>query len=373
MDHFYPALAVAGFLCVLALISTVVWNYHRKHRYLLWLSGALLWVGAGELATVWLPPGHLWTHSVVGACTWAAVVSAAQAMAMRFGRNIAPRVVLAWTVLIPLAMFFAARLLPFALPHHALLAWGAAAIWWHILPTVWNLSLRHRLERLLLLTYGAIGMGLLLSPGVLSNAVWVGYASMLVMPLAAGVLTALMVACALTDAGPGGHRLRDGLTGLLTRSGFESMCGPDPVQQHITAVVVCDLDHFQRVNQKFGAEVGDHVLRHFAELLQTSVREGDVVARLGGEEFGMALRNIDRAGANALVQRIADSLRQQRWANQSGIGPLTATFGIVMLQEKDSLEVAMHHADVLMYQAKEARSDRLAQCQGGGRQTLMFQ
>lgn len=373
MDHFYPALAVAVFSMLLALISAVVWNYHRKHRYLLWLAGALMWVSAGQAASVWLDVAHNWGRSVVAGCAWAAVVSGAQAMAMRFGRNIVPSVVLVWTVLIPVAHFFSHRLLPLALPAHAVWAWGLAAIWWHVLPTAWHSALRHRLERLLLLLYSAIGLALLLSPGMPRELGWVQHASVLAVPIAAGLLTAVFVACALTDAGPSMHSVRDGLTGLLTRSAFEAACGPDPAQQHITALVVCDLDHFHRVNQKFGPDVGDEVLRHFAELLQASVREGDVVARLGGEEFGMALRHIDRVDANALVDRISESMRQQHWANKSGLGPLTATFGIVMIKEKDSLDIALHHADVLMYQAKEARMDRSNKGQGHGRHALILQ
>lgn len=365
MDHFYPALAVAVFSMLLALLSTVVWNYHRKHRYLLWLAGALMWMAAAQVASVGVNVQHSWAHSVIAGCAWAAAVSGAQAMAMRFGRNIVPSVVLAWTVLIPVGLFFAQRLMASALPAHAIWAWGLAAIWWHVLPMAWHSAVRHRLERLLLLLYSAIGLMLLLSPGVPRDAGWLQYANVLVVPMVAGLLTAVMVACVLTDAGPRMRSLRDGVTGLLTRPAFEATCGPAPAQQHFTALVVCDLDHFHRVNQKFGSDVGDEVLRYFAQLLQASVREGDVVARLGGGEFGMALRHIDRADANALVDRISDSMRRHPWANRSGIGPLTASFGIVMIKEKDSLDLALHHADVLMYQAKEARIDRSVS-QGAG-------
>lgn len=357
MDYLNFVLVVPIFWALLSVFSIWAWSQHRKHLYLLWLAGGWFCTGLAQASMVV-------NHSSGAVGSWTIVVSAwigaaalAQAMAMRFGRSVHIRFLAGMTAL---ALVCWAWLPPFLAPHQLLMV-SLALVLAHVLPGIWRLALRHRMERFLLACYALVGMHLLVVAGLEHGDAswWLGHT--LAVPICAVVLAGVMVGCVWAESPLHLYveRDRDGLTGLLSRQSFEKACLRRPAEQHISFMVLCDIDHLQRVNQKFGSAVGDEVLRHFAQLLQANVRSGDLVGRLGGEEFGIALRNIDRANAQALVQRIIDSMAQQHWASKVDIGPLTASFGLTMVREDDTLDVALHRADVLLCQTKDAGGNRL--------------
>ena len=115
-------------------------------------------------------------------------------------------------------------------------------------------------------------------------------------------------------------------------------------------LALCDVEHLP-VQRGPRAQVQ----RRFAQILRANVREGDHVAHLGEEAFALALRQIDMANAQALVQRIALQVQEQLWegAEAGAPEPVSASFGLAMVREADTLAIAMHRADVLLYQAKE--------------------
>lgn len=358
MKYLNFVLLAPVFWVLLSFLSMGVWSQHRKHVYLLWLAGA--WCCAGLAHTsVWLMPAASWdAQLLVAAAAWLGAVALAQAMAMRFGRTIH----LPWLGAIAALITLGWSISPAALHLQQVLLVGVALTLGHVLPVIWHLALRHHLERALLASYSVVCVLILLSAGLSGRAEgwWIGRTW--VLPLCAVVLTFAMLACAWAESSTHWYvaRDRDGLTGLLSRPAFEKANHPRPAEQHISFIVLCDIDHFQRVKKKFGATVGNEVLKHFAQLLQSSVRTGDLAARLGNDEFGMALRDIDAAHAHALVQRILAAMAQQPWAQQLDIGPLTASFGLVQVAEDESLDMALHRADVLLCQAKDAGGSRVA-------------
>ena len=92
----------------------------------------------------------------------------------------------------------------------------------------------------------------------------------------------------------------DPVTGLRNRRHLTEL-----ISEHAdVALLVCDLDHFKRVNDRYGHEVGDSVLARFGELLRELARDGDVPVQLGGEEFRMILPQTDSAGAVAAAERL---------------------------------------------------------------------
>lgn len=124
----------------------------------------------------------------------------------------------------------------------------------------------------------------------------------------------------------------DALTGLANRGSFRATlirtineAGRSNTE---FALVLMDLDHFKRVNDNLGHDAGDEALRRIGHCLRERLRSTDSVGRLGGEEFGLILRDVDTAGAYLLVdelrQRIADSEMQYDGHRVR----LTATFGI---------------------------------------------
>jgi diguanylate cyclase (GGDEF)-like protein len=114
-----------------------------------------------------------------------------------------------------------------------------------------------------------------------------------------------------------------------------------------------DLDHFKQVNDTLGHDAGDEVLRSFGTHLRAQVRDGDVVGRLGGEEFVLLFPRTDRHEAVSILQRIA-----RRWPD---VAPHRLTFsaGAVTVEvPPDPHELpgqhALKRADALMYRAKES-------------------
>jgi diguanylate cyclase (GGDEF)-like protein len=119
--------------------------------------------------------------------------------------------------------------------------------------------------------------------------------------------------------------------------------------EHELAVVLLDLDHFKRINDTHGHATGDRLLREVARLLQASARQGDTVARWGGEEFVAVLPETDLQGA---VQ-LADRLRTAIGRISLGATKTSASCGVATLVAGDGTETLLAAADAALYQAKE--------------------
>lgn len=122
------------------------------------------------------------------------------------------------------------------------------------------------------------------------------------------------------------------------------------------SVVFLDVDHFKAVNDNYGHFVGDSVLKQIAYILKNSIRQSDIVARWGGEEFIIVLSN------TALEQgvEIAESLRKDISHEKfDAVGSVTCSFGVVMMSENESLKELLNRSDSLLYQAKELGRNRV--------------
>ncbi|NJN52257.1 MAG: GGDEF domain-containing protein, partial [Gammaproteobacteria bacterium] len=135
---------------------------------------------------------------------------------------------------------------------------------------------------------------------------------------------------------------------------------PWPIATH-SAFAVCyvDLDHFKRVNDRFGHRQGDDVLKAFAEIARRVVREEDFVARMGGEEFVLVLTNATLTDA----VRVAERLRRQ--TQLMVIHPnapdfaVTASVGIAAYRLREAVEQLLGRADAAMYAAKTQGRNRV--------------
>jgi diguanylate cyclase (GGDEF)-like protein len=125
------------------------------------------------------------------------------------------------------------------------------------------------------------------------------------------------------------------------------------------AVTLIDIDHFKAVNDRYGHQAGDDVLRHVADLLAGAVHSGDLLARYGGEEFVLVMTGVDGAGA---VHRI-DSLRQlvrSRPATADGVAiAVTFSAGVALQTGGQSSRDLIRDADVALYRAKDRGRDRV--------------
>jgi len=116
------------------------------------------------------------------------------------------------------------------------------------------------------------------------------------------------------------------------------------------SLLLADLDRFKSINDEFGHDAGDSVLRAIAQMMASMVRDTDLVARLGGDEFCIVMPSVGVPGAKLLAERMQLRLEQ---AVVSPLNvPLTASFGAVQVRPGESAESLLHRADQTMYRAK---------------------
>lgn len=163
----------------------------------------------------------------------------------------------------------------------------------------------------------------------------------------------------------------DDLTGLNNRRFFfpEAQAALSRTRRHGQpfAVLALDLDHFKRVNDDHGHAWGDRVLQDVGAALKSMLREGDILARFGGEEFMFALPGTDLEGAMSLAQRIRARLAELSWNVGDRSLMVTASMGVSGLGADEEAEGGSHEildrlvaqADEALYGSKHAGRDRV--------------
>jgi diguanylate cyclase (GGDEF)-like protein len=130
---------------------------------------------------------------------------------------------------------------------------------------------------------------------------------------------------------------------------------------HTLGVCLADIDNFKQINDQFGHQVGDQVLRRMAEGIVASVRPQDIVCRYGGEEFLVIVHDVDEKGCVAIGERICNGMR--KLAIQTGGEPLPATIsvGVALRARGETLtaEQLVAKADKALYASKRGGRDRV--------------
>lgn len=161
---------------------------------------------------------------------------------------------------------------------------------------------------------------------------------------------------------------RDPLTGLQNRAAFEqsirSLLPRAQSEECPLSLIVVDIDHFKQVNDVWGHQAGDQVLSNFGELASQMVRDCDVIGRIGGEEFCIAVWNCDNEPAERLAQRIKQGLAQLEHSALNSDIRLTASFGLATAREGESYERLFARADEALYRAKDNGRDRVENAEG---------
>jgi diguanylate cyclase (GGDEF)-like protein len=151
----------------------------------------------------------------------------------------------------------------------------------------------------------------------------------------------------------------DSLTETLTRRAFkqetDQLISLALRHQHNLSCVMLDVDHFKSVNDTYGHAAGDEVLRAVAATCRTNLRAGDLLGRLGGEEFCIVLPHIDREGAIAVAEKVRAAISSQPIHGDFGSLNVTASFGVSSLSivTKD-IDTLLAQADAAMYHAKHS-------------------
>ncbi|MES1949087.1 diguanylate cyclase [Salinisphaera sp. C84B14] len=158
--------------------------------------------------------------------------------------------------------------------------------------------------------------------------------------------------------------LADPLTGLANRSRFREVFARERqryLRQKIPlAMLVVDLDHFKRVNDDYGHDAGDMALCFVAELLASRIRQTDVAGRLGGEEFGILLSDVDLEHARRIAVDLRDLVRDRPFRYRGKDIPMSVSIGIAELgRDGMDFRTLFSKADRRLYQAKAEGRNRV--------------
>jgi diguanylate cyclase (GGDEF)-like protein/hemerythrin-like metal-binding protein len=156
----------------------------------------------------------------------------------------------------------------------------------------------------------------------------------------------------------------DPLTNALNRRRYEEIFREKIFEAHKSttplSIMMLDLDRFKAVNDTFGHEIGDHVLKKFSDLIHHTIRTNDTFARIGGEEFSLLLTGSSRDDTLKLAERIRRGVEEMDLSFLSKNLTLTVSIGIAFYQEGATMESMMREADKKLYQAKKEGRNRVS-------------
>ena len=126
------------------------------------------------------------------------------------------------------------------------------------------------------------------------------------------------------------------------------------------ALIILDIDHFKRVNDTYGHQCGDFVLKELAKIIKEEVREVDISCRYGGEEFTVILPETDLEGASTLAERLRESVEEHSFLFKKQLLKITISLGVAELSPSLSgIEELINLADIALYQAKEGGRNKV--------------
>lgn len=154
--------------------------------------------------------------------------------------------------------------------------------------------------------------------------------------------------------------ITDPLTGIYNRLKFEQELNNE-IQYFFRynttlSMIILDIDHFKEINDKYGHVMGDRVLVKLTKLLQTEIRDNDIFARIGGEEFAIILPRTGQKKAKALAERLRLLVEGYKFDYIKGI---TCSFGVTEFQGDDATDF-IRKVDFLLYEAKNCGRNQVA-------------
>lgn len=126
------------------------------------------------------------------------------------------------------------------------------------------------------------------------------------------------------------------------------------------SIALIDLDLFKTINDQYGHNAGDEALKQFADLVQSVIRQTDVAARWGGEEFLVLLPDTSLIPALTLAERLRREVANNAFTYHGQYLPVTMSAGVCSIAQMDSIDNLLKHADTQLYSAKEAGRNRIS-------------
>lgn len=360
-------LTIAGAIFGLSAVSLLVHLALRRGTALGWLSAAMMCVAIEMLA---LRFASQWTLGVAFIAVLVPTIYFCAAQALRQGLGLGPmrpRVALGSVMLTALSLALLATPVPPTLQYMPFQAAGILLFLDATLALA-RVRKRHTLEQGLLVLAFIVLAGVIfrvpMFPALLGEPTpWAPVDAAAIEPVFIqfiGWLTtglALLLVAQIVTKVIVGYRYsaeRDGLTELLNRRAFDALT--DKSAPSRGAIVMCDIDRFKGINDRFGHHVGDEVIRSFACLLSL---HGNYAGRIGGEEFALLLLDTS-------LEEAADQAEDIRSAFDGlchpAIGPatqLSASFGVAAFEADTPIRHAMRSADRALYSAKQSGRNRV--------------
>ncbi len=159
--------------------------------------------------------------------------------------------------------------------------------------------------------------------------------------------------------------LHDGLTGIYNRRYLEEYLEKSVEEckryKFALSVLMMDIDHFKRVNDTYGHQIGDRVLKKFAKRIGENIRKADMLARYGGEEFTVVSKNTGIKGAVIIADKLRIAVQEKPFKIDGHSIDLTISLGIAAIEAGEYMDAAqlLRNADMMLYKAKGAGRNRI--------------
>jgi len=155
----------------------------------------------------------------------------------------------------------------------------------------------------------------------------------------------------------------DTLTKLFNRHKMMELIGREVLRyqrdRKAFLIAITDIDHFKKFNDDYGHDCGDYVLQQVSQLMKDSLRQQDVVARWGGEEFLIMLPDTDLEGGVRAIEKLRETLANTTYRYSSHTFRVTMTFGVTAYDGSDDVDGCIKRADVVLYAGKRGGRNRV--------------
>ena len=156
----------------------------------------------------------------------------------------------------------------------------------------------------------------------------------------------------------------DELTGAASRQVFDMICEQSfkvsKRRKESLSAILFDLDKFKKINDDYGHQAGDYVLKIFADKVREEIRESDVLCRWGGDEFFLILSDCDIVQAELIAEKIREKLEKNFISYKGQKIKLTTSIGVTEMGVRDDCESFFKRVDEALYEAKEKGRNKIA-------------
>lgn len=363
-----------GTLAVFGLAFLWAWVLERKRHYLLLLSGSCLLFVLGALTQIFGRPADIGLNAIISNTFYiSAVLAVAEGILLRSGKKFGLTNALFLLMLFNVLIWYFSYIDRDLVMRIYIQNFGAGLI---LLLTALHLTRLARgrlIDRTLFWTllFFAIQFFprtiLTVDRNISGVAAFGNSLFWQVLQLSLAVLGSglafVILAAAITDVIEDLRRERDldRLTGVLNRRGFDERVDDIISKSDCPmAMILCDLDHFKKINDSFGHATGDDVLCAFGAVLRRSARKYDLVGRIGGEEFAILLPDTDASGAQEFVKRLQSKISTTAFPLPGTAPKVTCSIGAAVSNGAEGRMSLFKRADAALYRAKNAGRNRVA-------------